>query len=279
MIAEESTAWPMVTRPPYIGGLGFHLKWDMGWMHDTLEYMQMDPFFRSHHHNTLTFRQVYATTENFVLALSHDEVVHGKRSLVGKMPGDWWKQFANLRALYGYMYGLPGKKLLFMGDELAQWAEWNHDAELDWALEEKPPHLGVKRYVADLNTLYAAEPALHELDTGGEGFAWIDCHDHSGSTLTFTRKDRKGDIVVVLCNFTPLPRPGFRIGVPRPGTWRELLNGDDEAYGGSGIVNAGALETEEVESHGQPCALTLTVPPLAVVFLKAPPADASVESD
>jgi 1,4-alpha-glucan branching enzyme len=267
--AEESTAWPMVSRPVWLGGLGFGFKWDMGWMHDTLAYMRRDPIHRSHHHGELTFRMVYAFTENFVLPLSHDEVVHGKGSLLGKMPGDEWQRFANLRALYGSMWAQPGKKLLFMGGELAQDAEWNHDAELAWHLLEHAPHRGIQRLVRDLNTLYRAEPALHELDCEPAGFAWIDCNDNEQSTLSWLRRARSGaGTVAVVCNFTPVPRFGFRLGVPAGGRWAEILNTDAELYGGSGLGNLGGVTAEPAPWHGQPCSLPITLPPLAVLWFR-----------
>ncbi|NNG46292.1 MAG: 1,4-alpha-glucan branching protein GlgB, partial [Deltaproteobacteria bacterium] len=234
-IAEESTAWPMVSRPTFNGGLGFGMKWDMGWMHDTLLYMREDPVHRKYHHDKLSFRMVYAFTENFALPLSHDEVVHGKGSLIGKMPGDTWQKFANLRALYGYMYGQPGKKLLFMGGEFGQWREWNHDGSLDWHLLADPSHAGVARWVEEINALYRREPALHELDFDPAGFEWVDSRDAEQGVLTFLRKGRStGDIVLVVCNFTPVPRHNYRVGVPRGGFWREVLNSDAREYGGSG---------------------------------------------
>jgi len=269
-IAEESTAWPMVSRPPYLGGLGFGMKWDMGWMHDTLVYFSKDPIHRQYHHNQLTFRMVYAWTENFVLPLSHDEVVYGKGSLLGKMPGDDWQKFANLRLLLGYMYAQPGKKLLFMGGEFGQWREWNHDESLDWNLLEYAPHQGLQKWVQDVNRLYRSEPALHELDFDQAGFEWIDCNDGASSTLSFIRKAKSTeDIVLVVCNFTPVARSGYRIGVPRGGLWKEILNGDSPDYGGSGLGNLGGLQAEPVPSHGRPHSLSLTLPPLAALFFKA----------
>jgi 1,4-alpha-glucan branching enzyme len=267
--AEESTAWPMVSRPVYLGGLGFGMKWDMGWMHDMLEYMRHDPVHRSHHHSQLTFRMLYAFSENFVLPLSHDEVVYGKGSLIGKMPGDDWQRFANLRALYGAMYAQPGKKLLFMGGELAQWSEWNHDGSLDWQLLEYAPHQGVQRWVRDLNTVYRREPALHELDCDPAGFAWIDCNDNEQSTITWLRRGSMAhDTVVVACNFTPVPRRNYRIGVPFAGYWKEILNSDAPLYGGSGQGNLGGVQSDPVSWHGHLQSISITLPPLAVVFFK-----------
>ncbi len=268
-IAEESTSWPMVSRPPYLGGLGFGMKWNMGWMHDTLAYFSRDPIFRKYHHGQLTFSIWYAFSENFVLALSHDEVVYGKGSLLAKMPGDDWRKFANLRLLYGYMFGHPGKKLLFMGGEFGQWQEWNHDAEPEWNLLDSPPHQGVFQWVADLNRLYRAETALHERDFKPEGFEWIDFRDSEASVLVFLRRGRRADdMVLVALNFTPVPRENYRVGVPIRGLWRELLNSDAELYGGSGLGNAGAVHTEDTESFDHPYSLSLTLPPLAAVFLK-----------
>jgi 1,4-alpha-glucan branching enzyme len=269
-IAEESTAWPMVSRPNYLGGLGFGMKWDMGWMHDTLVYMGEDPVNRKYHHNKLSFRLVYAFTENFVLPLSHDEVVHGKGSLIGKMPGDTWQKFANLRALYGYMYGQPGKKLLFMGGEFGQWREWNHDESLDWHLLSDPAHAGLSRWVEEMNALYRNEPALHELDFEPAGFEWVDCNDGEQSVLSFLRKGRStDDIILVVCNFTPVPRHNYRVGVPRGGTWREVLNSDAREYGGSGQGNIGGVEPAPISAHGRLYTLNIVVPPLAVVFFKS----------
>jgi 1,4-alpha-glucan branching enzyme len=269
-VAEESTAWPMVSRPTYVGGLGFGLKWDMGWMHDTLYYMTRDPIHRKYHHNQLTFRMIYASQENFVLPLSHDEVVHGKGSLLAKMPGDDWQKFANLRLLLAHMYAQPGKKLLFMGGEIGQWREWNHDGSLDWHLLQYDRHASLQRLVEDLNKLYKSEPALHELDCDPAGFEWIDCNDSEGSTLSFIRRGRStDDIVAVACNFTPVPRHNHRVGVPRGSFWQEILNSDSKEYGGGGQGNLGGVEAAPVPLHGRPYSVNLTLPPLGVVFLKS----------
>jgi len=266
-IAEESTDWPMVSRPTHLGGLGFGLKWDMGWMHDTLEYFRKDPVHRRYHQNNLTFRMIYAFHENFVMPLSHDESVYGKGSLLEKMAGDDWQKFANLRALYGYMYAQPGKKLLFMGGEFAQRREWAHDCGLDWELLDYPAHAGVQHWVRDLNQLYRKEPALHELDCEPAGFEWIDCDDAESSIVSLLRKGNStANLVLVLCNFTPVPRYGYRLGVPRGGFWREALNSDAAEYGGSGVGNLGGLDAEAVAHHGRPFSLLLTVPPLSVSF-------------
>jgi 1,4-alpha-glucan branching enzyme len=268
-VAEESTAWPMVSRPLYVGGLGFGLKWDMGWMHDTLAYFARDPVFRKFHHNELTFRTMYASTENFVLPLSHDEVVHGKGSLLGRMPGDEWQKLANLRLLFAWMWAQPGKKLLFMGGEIGQWREWSHDRGLDWHLLDHAPHRGLRDWVRDLNRLYRGEPALHERDCEPGGFEWVDCNDSEASVLTFLRRGRSpGDVVLVACNFTPQPRPGYRVGVPLDGRWRELVNSDAMAYGGAGWGNMGGVDAEPVPHHGRPVSLPLTLPPLGAVFLR-----------
>ena len=268
-IAEESTAWPMVSRPTYVGGLGFGMKWDMGWMHDTLEYMKLDPIFRKYHHDKLTFRMLYASNENFVLPLSHDEVVHGKGSLLGKMAGDDWQRRANLRLLLGSMTAQPGKKLLFMGGEFGQTAEWAHDGSLEWHLLEYPAHRGIQRWVADLNRCYRSEPALHELDCRPEGFEWIDCSDAAASVLSFIRRAEtsEGDVLVV-CNFTPVARPHYRVGAPRGGLWREILNSDAAEYGGGGVGNLGGVEAGALPLHGQPYSLDLALPPLAILFFK-----------
>jgi 1,4-alpha-glucan branching enzyme len=270
-IAEESTSWPMVSRPNYLGGLGFGLKWDMGWMHDTLEYMSQDPIYRRYHHNKLTFRMLYAFHENFVLPLSHDEVVYGKRSLIGKMPGDDWQKFANLRALFGYMYAQPGKKLLFMGGEFGQWREWVHDSSLDWDLLSYPLHAGLQRWVQDLNRLYRSEPALHEMDCDPAGFEWIDCDDADSSVVTLIRKGKSNPtMILVLCNFTPVPRYSYRLGSPRGGYWQEILNSDASEYGGSNMGNLGGVETVPIPLHARPYSLTVTLPPLSVSFFKNP---------
>jgi 1,4-alpha-glucan branching enzyme len=266
-LAEESTAWPMVSRPVSMGGLGFGYKWNMGWMHDSLQYMSEDPINRRYHHNEITFSLVYAFNENFVLPLSHDEVVHGKRSLIDKMPGDEWQKFANLRAYYGFMYTHPGKQLLFMGGELGQRREWNHDASLDWHLLEETPHRGVRSLVKDLNALYSATPALYEVDFEPAGFGWIEGGDMENSVVSFLRRGNK-DLAIVVCNFTPVVRHGYRIGVPEGGTYEEALNTDDTRYGGSGVGNSGGVSVEKVPSHGQPYSVSLTLPPLATMILK-----------
>ncbi|MEW6584594.1 MAG: 1,4-alpha-glucan branching protein GlgB [Nitrospirota bacterium] len=268
-IAEESTAWPMVSRPSYVGGLGFGMKWNMGWMHDTLDYFSKDTIFRKYHHNQLTFSIWYAFSENFILPLSHDEVVHGKGSLFGKMSGDEWQKYANLRLLYGYMYGHPGKKLLFMGGELAQWKEWNHDESLEWHALQYPFHQGVQRWVKDLNRFYRSEPAMYELDFGNKGFEWIDFHDWQKSVISFIRRGSSTDTcVLVVCNMTPVPRRNYKVGVPRGGFWKEVLNSDAEFYNGSGIGNAGGVEASHVRAHGREYSLSLGLPPLGVLFFK-----------
>ncbi len=269
MIAEESTAWPMVSRPTYVGGLGFGMKWDMGWMHDTLRYFSKDPIHRKFHHNDLTFRMIYAFTENFVLPLSHDEVVHGKGSLLGKMPGDDWQKFANLRLLFADMYSQPGKKLLFMGGEIGQWREWNHEIGLDWHLLDSLPHATLQRWLEDLNRTYRDIPALHELDMSAEGFDWIDCCDTENSIVSLIRKSRSkpNEIVAVVLNFTPVPRHNYQVGVPRGGHWKEILNSDAPLYGGSGQGNLGGVGAAPIPLHGRRWSLTLTLPPLGAVFL------------
>lgn len=269
-IAEESTAWPMVSRPTYLGGLGFGLKWDMGWMHDTLDYITKEPIFRKYHHNVLTFRMLYAFTENFILPLSHDEVVHGKASLLSKMPGDDWQKFANLRLLFGYMYAQPGKKLLFMGGEFGQWREWNHDESLDWHLLKYQRHVELQKWVEDLSRLYRREKALHEIDFDPAGFEWVDCSDFEQSVISFLRKGRApDDIILVVCNFTPVPRFNYRVGAPGGGLWREVLNSDAQEYGGSGHGNLAGVKASPVALHGHPYSLNLTLPPLAAVFFKS----------
>lgn len=268
-MAEESTAWPMVSRPAYVGGLGFGMKWNMGWMHDTLDYFSNDPVFRKFHHNQLTFSIWYAFFENFVLPLSHDEVVYGKGSLLNKMPGDDWQKHAGLRLLLGYMYGHPGKKLLFMGGEFGQWDEWYHEKSLDWHLLEHPSHQGVQRWVEDLNRLYRSEPALYEQDFSGEGFEWVDSRDSESSVISFIRKGATTkDILLIAANFTPVPRMNYRLGVPRGGPWRELLNSDAKLYGGSGHGNFGGVDTVPIPCHGRYESISIVLPPLGVVFLK-----------
>jgi 1,4-alpha-glucan branching enzyme len=266
-VAEESTAWPMVSRPVYVGGLGFGFKWNMGWMHDTLGYMSRDPIHRMYHHNDLTFGLLYAFHENFILPLSHDEIVYGKRSLIGKMPGDQWQRFAGLRAYFAFMWTHPGKKLLFMGGEFAQEREWNHDIGLDWQLLGDPLHAGVHRLMHDLNWLYREVPALHQRDCEGDGFSWIDANNGAESVVSYLRRGDDGEaIAVVVCNFTPVPRHGYRIGVPYAGRYRERVNTDARDYGGSGIGNFGAIEAEPHPMHGHPYSLCLQLPPLAVVI-------------
>src|SRR5215469_1938337 len=268
-IAEESTAYPMVSRPIYVGGLGFGMKWDMGWMHDTLEYFSHDPIHRQYHHNLLTFRMLYGFTENFVLPLSHDEVVHSKGSLIGKMPGDEWQKFANLRLLFAYMYAQPGKKLLFMGGEFGQVSEWSHDRSLDWNVLQYPVHHGLQTWVEHLNHMYKNEPALHWFDNDPQGFEWVDCNDAPMSVVSLLRKGRTAEeTMLVACNFTPVPRTGYMVGVPHGGYWREILNSDGTAYGGSGMGNLGGTEALPESVHGRPCALRLVLPPLAALFLK-----------
>ncbi len=268
-IAEESTAWPMVSRPTYLGGLGFGLKWDMGWMHDTLQYMSRDPIHRKYHHNDLTFRMLYAFNENFVLPLSHDEVVHGKGSLIGKMPGDDWQKFANLRLLLGYMYCQPGKKLLFMGAELGQWAEWNHDGSPDWHLLKYERHTDFQHWVIDLNRVYRREPALYELDCEADGFEWIDANDALQSVISFIRRAKStNDVQLIICNFTPTTHFKYRIGVPRGGFWKEILNSDAAEYGGSGQINDRGIRAQKLPWHGRPYSIEITLPPLSLVCFK-----------
>ena len=269
-IAEESTSWPMVSRPVQVGGLGFGLKWDMGWMHDALQYVSRNPIHRKHHHNELTFRAIYAFHENFVLPLSHDEVVHGKGSFLGKMPGDSWQQFANLRLLYAYLYAQSGKKLLFMGAELGQRTEWNHERGLEWFISEMEGHAGLLKLVADLNRLYRNEPALYEQDTQSQGFEWIDANAVESSVLSFLRRSGEVTTVLAVFNFTPVPRIGYEIGVPRAGRWEEILNTDAEVYGGSGHGNLGGVEANTRSVHGRAYSLSLTLPPLGAVFFKGP---------
>jgi len=270
-IAEESTAWPQVSRPTFTGGLGFHMKWNMGWMHDTLDYMAHDPVYRRYHHGELTFSLWYAFTENFVLPLSHDEVVYGKRSLLDKMPGDRWQKFANLRALYGYMWTHPGKKLLFMGGEIGQWREWNHDRQLDWEVTWDADHSGLQRWMKDLNRVYREHPQLYRRDFTQDGFEWIDSLDSDASVISYMRKDGDKPPVAVVCNFTPVVRQGYRIGVPWGGTWREVLNSDAPFYGGSGVGNMGAVTASNDGCHGRPHTLSLTVPPLGMIVLVPEP--------
>lgn len=269
MIAEESTSWPQVSRPTYIGGLGFGLKWNMGWMHDVLDYMSQDPVFRSYRHNEITFSLMYAFSENFILPLSHDEVVYGKGSMLRKMPGDEWQKFANLRLLYGFMFGHPGKKLLFMGDEFGQWSEWNHDASLEWHLLSNPLHAGMKRWVRDLNTLYRGERLLHELDFKPLGFEWVDCTDFQRSIISFLRRGRNAnEETLFVCNFTPVVRQDYRVGVSQEGFWKEALNSDAPLYGGSGQGNSGGLMAAPLPTHGRPFSLNVTLPPLGVLVFR-----------
>jgi 1,4-alpha-glucan branching enzyme len=267
MVAEESTAWPQVSRPVYLAGLGFGLKWNMGWMHDMLNYMSEDPIYRSYHQNQITFSLQYAFTENFVLPFSHDEVVYGKGSMLRKMPGDDWQKFANLRLLYGYMFGHPGKKLLFMGCEFGQWSEWNHDASVEWHLLATPFHSALQRWVRDLNTLYRGQRALHELDFDAGGFAWVDCSDVQRSVISFRRRGRNpADELLFVCNFTPVVRENYRVGVPQQGFWKELLNSDAPMYGGSGQGNFGGCVAVPLPIHGHPFSLNMTLPPLGVLI-------------
>jgi 1,4-alpha-glucan branching enzyme len=268
MIAEESTAWPQVTKPPYTGGLGFGMKWNMGWMHDTLEFFKKDPVHRKYHQGDLTFSLCYAFSENFVLPLSHDEVVHGKGSLLSRMPGDEWQKRANLRLLLGYMYTHPGKKLLFMGQEFGQWREWDQDASIDWHLLDHPGHRGVWRWVKDLNRLYRQDPSLHENDFSDRGFEWVDCGDRENGVISYLRKGDASSPLLAIANLTPVPRQGYRIGVPLAGVWEELLNSDATVYGGSGWGNQGRATTVEAACHGRPCALDLDLPPLSVLVFR-----------
>ncbi len=268
--AEESTAWPAVSRPPSMGGLGFHYKWNMGWMHDVLEYMTHDPVHRRYHHHQLTFGLLYAFTENFVLPLSHDEVVHGKGSLLSKMSGDYWQKFANLRALYGFMWAHPGKKLLFMGGEFAQWNEWNAESSLDWGLLDFPQHDGVRALIRDLNHIYKSTPALYEIDFDPAGFEWISANDSDNSVLAFLRRGRdRESVMLCVCNFTPVVRQNYRLGAPGPGAYHERINTDSQYYGGSNVGNAfGRVDAEAIPAHGRPWSISLTLPPLATVFLE-----------
>ena len=269
-IAEESTDWPMVSRPAYVGGLGFGLKWDMGWMHDTLEYMRLDPIFRRYHHDKLTFRMLYAFHENFVLPLSHDEVVYGKGSLVGKMPGDDGQKFANLRALFGYMYVQPSKKLLFMGGDFGQWQEWAHDGSLQWELLDYPLHAGLQKWLRELNHFYKSEPPMYEWDCDPAGFEWVDCGDAESSVVSLIRKGKStSTIILAVCNFTPVPRYSYRVGAPRRGFWHEVLNSDSAEYGGSNMGNLGGVEAVPIPLHGRSHSLTLTLPPLSVSFFRS----------
>jgi 1,4-alpha-glucan branching enzyme len=268
-VAEESTAWPAVSRPTYVGGLGFTFKWNMGWMHDMLEYIEQDPVHRRWHHEKITFSMLYSFTENFVLPFSHDEVVHGKRSMLDKMPGDVWQKFATLRTLYGYMFGHPGKKLMFMGCEFGQWREWNSEESLDWHLADQPQHAGLRRWVQDLNRVYQHERSLHEVDFEHSGFSWIDCHDNENSVVSLIRRARDPrDFTVMVANFTPVPRPGYRFGVPEAGWYREALNSDAAVYGGSNMGNSGGVHTDPIADHGFNQSISLTVPPLGFVLLK-----------
>jgi 1,4-alpha-glucan branching enzyme len=267
-IAEESTAWPMATKPPYVGGLGFGFKWDMGWMHDMLNYIRRDPIHRKYHHNELTFRSLYAFSENFTLPLSHDEVVHGKGSLLSKMPGDDWQKCANLRLLLGYMYAQPGKKLLFMGGEFGQWREWDHNRSLDWHLLQYDRHEGLLRWVEDINRIYRSEAALH-LDAAPAGYEWIDGDDADNSVISFLRKGAlAGEMLLIVCNFTPVPRSHYRVGAPCGGYWKEILNSDGKEYWGSGMGNCGGVQADSMPFHGRDCSLSLTLPPLAINFFK-----------
>lgn len=269
MIAEESTAWPMVSRPTSFGGLGFGYKWNMGWMHDTLSYMSKESIHRSYHHNSLSFGMLYSYHENFILPLSHDEVVHGKGSLVSKMPGDDWQRFANLRALFGYMWGYPGKKLLFMGGEFAQWNEWYSETSLDWHLLQSPLHQGIQSWVRDLNAVYHREPSLWQIDFDWTGFQWVECHDYLQSVLSFLRFSRNREsVMLVVLNFTPVPRRGYRLGVPEGGYWEEVLNSDSHFYGGSGIGNSGGVSAEEIPAHGFQYSVSVDLPPLGALYLR-----------
>ena len=271
-IAEESTAWPRVSRPTDMDGLGFGMKWNMGWMHDSLAYMQEEPIHRKYHHHKLTFSLVYAFNENFVLPLSHDEVVHGKGSLLGKMPGDAWQQFANLRALFGYMWAHPGKKLLFMGGEFGQRREWTHDGELEWWVTKLEGHAGLQRYVAQLNRVYRSLPALYQLDFSPAGFEWVEADATDTSVFAFLRKPReRGAPVLIVCNMTPVPRTNYMLGVPLAGFWREVINSDASEFGGSGWGNLGGVEASPVRFHGRPHSVCLTLPPLSTLIFEHVP--------
>ncbi|HYW97087.1 MAG TPA: 1,4-alpha-glucan branching protein GlgB [Bacteroidales bacterium] len=266
-IAEESTSWPMVTRPAYTGGLGFGLKWNMGWMHDTLDFFSKDPVFRSYHHNMITFSIWYAFSENFMLSISHDEVVHGKGSLMNKMPGDNWQKFANMRLLFGYMFSHPGKKLMFMGSEIGQWNEWNHESSVEWNLLEYDTHRGLQRWIRDLNTIYRARPAFYENDFRDDGFKWIDANDSKNSILSYVRYDKsRQNPIIIICNFTPVPHLNYRVGLPEEGFWKEILNSDAELYGGSGYGNFGGFEAVPVPYHQEQYSINVTLPPLGIVM-------------
>jgi 1,4-alpha-glucan branching enzyme len=282
-IAEESTSWPLVSRPTYVGGLGFTLKWNMGWMHDMLEYMHLDPIYRRYHHNNITFSLMYAYSENFVLPLSHDEVVHLKGSMITKMPGDLWQKFANLRAFYGYMWGHPGKKLLFMGGEFGQWHEWDYRQSLDWHLltpPSDPRHAQLQGFLRDLNHIYQHEPALNILDSDSEGFSWIDPHDSDNSVISFMRRSKDPqDTLVFVCNFTPIPRYGYRLGVPAAGEYYEVINSDAERYGGSGLINQQAMPSGALYWQSCPHSILLTLPPLATIILKKRVSEEQKEKD
>jgi 1,4-alpha-glucan branching enzyme len=269
MIAEESTAFPAVSRPTWVGGLGFTYKWNMGWMHDILTYISKDPIYRRWEHQHLTFSMLYAFNENFVLPFSHDEVVHGKASLIEKVPGDAWQKAATLRALFAYMFLHPGKKLLFMGSEFGQWREWNHDGSLEWSLTELPLHGGLQRFVEDLNRLYRGQPPLYERDFDASGFEWIDCNDHESSIISLLRKAADpADCLVAVLNWTPMIRRDYRVGVPAPGYYAELLNSDASIYGGSNVGNEGGVAADDIPAHGRSHSLNLTLPPLGAVILK-----------
>lgn len=269
MIAEESTSWALVSKPPYVGGLGFSFKWNMGWMNDYLRYISMDPIYRKHHHNMLTFSIMYAFSENFILVLSHDEVVHGKCSMINKMPGDYWQKFAGLRVSYGYMYGHPGKKLLFMGGEFGQFIEWDYKRSLDWHLLNYDMHKKLQNYVRDLNKIYRQEKAMHEVDFEGSGFEWIDCNDADHSVISFIRKGKDWhDTLIFVCNFTPIVYNNYRIGAPFDTYYREILNSDSETYGGNNVGNLGGVQAEHISCHGRPYSLSLQIPPLGMIILK-----------